>query len=378
MRIWHANRMHRRGTIGTGRSQDHGDVGCEGLSKNGSEGHQRHEYAAMNRQFKKSSARDLPATVKRREVIKGLAATVVAGGCGRPVSAETARQDETSKKEKSKPGAIDAHSHVWTPDTSRYPLTAGYRVDQMQPPSFTAEELLAHARPAGVDRVVLIQMSFYGFDNRYMLDCMDKYRGVFGGVAVIDDHANAPEDEMRRLAARGVRGFRIYPRDMPVERWLDHDGMQRMWRRGGEDGLAMCHLVNPDALPAIDRMCAKYPDTPVVIDHFARIGVTGTIRDQDVAALGRLARHKQVRVKLSAFYALGKKQPPYDDLLPMIRRLVDAYGPERLMWATDCPFQTAAHSYRESIALLRERAEFLNQGDRDWILGRTAESLFFA
>jgi predicted TIM-barrel fold metal-dependent hydrolase len=61
---------------------------------------------------------------------------------------------------------IDAHSHIWTPDLGHYPLAEGFAKADMKPPSFTAEELLAQCRPAGVGRVNLIQMVFYGFDNR--------------------------------------------------------------------------------------------------------------------------------------------------------------------------------------------------------------------
>src|SRR6516165_10654476 len=70
---------------------------------------------------------------------------------------------------------IDAHSHVWTPDVAHYPLAPGWRVGDMQPRSFTAEELLAQCRPAGVGRVNLIQMSFYEFGNRYLLDMIKLY-----------------------------------------------------------------------------------------------------------------------------------------------------------------------------------------------------------
>ena len=272
---------------------------------------------------------------------------------------------------------IDAHVHVWTPDTTKYPLAAGFRRDEMKPASFTPEELFAHSQPAGVGRVVLIQMSFYGFDNRYMLDMMARHSGVFSGVAVIDDTAANPQEEMKRLAQQGVRGFRIYPRNLPPDRWLEGAGMQTMWKAGARDGLAMCCLVNPEALPAIDRMCEQHPDTPVVIDHFARIGIDGTIRDEQVAQLCRLARHKHTAVKISAFYALGKKAPPYHDLLPMAQKLLDAFGPQRLMWASDCPFQVVDQPYAASIALVREGMN-LSDGDRDWLLRRTAERVFFS
>ena len=69
-------------------------------------------------------------------------------------------------------GYIDAHVHVWTPDTKAFPLAPDYQPSAMQPPSFTPEEILAIARPHGVTRIVLIQMSFYRLDNRYMLDAM--------------------------------------------------------------------------------------------------------------------------------------------------------------------------------------------------------------
>lgn len=71
---------------------------------------------------------------------------------------------------------IDAHVHVWTPDTDHYPLGKGWKKEDMKPPSFTPEEFFKHAKPAGVTRANLIQMSFYnrtgefskignGFDN---------------------------------------------------------------------------------------------------------------------------------------------------------------------------------------------------------------------
>jgi predicted TIM-barrel fold metal-dependent hydrolase len=275
--------------------------------------------------------------------------------------------------------AIDAHVHVWTPDTKRYPLAAGFSPEQMQPPSFTPEQLLAHARPLGVGRIVLIQMSFYGFDNSYMLDTMRAYPGVFSGVAVIDEHARGVSQTMRDLKKQGVRGFRLYPNERLVEPFLSSPAMAAMWKMGADEHLAMCMLINPDSLELLDKMCQKYPDTPVVIDHFARIGVDGTIRDADLDNLCRLARHKHTHVKISAFYALGKKQAPYTDLGPMIRRLVEAYSPKRLMWATDCPFQVQnGHAYRDSIELVRSRLDFLSDDDRDWLLQKTAERVFFS
>lgn len=273
---------------------------------------------------------------------------------------------------------IDAHSHIWTPDTEKYNLAAGFFRDGMKPPSFTDDELMQLAKPVGVNRVVLIQMSFYGYDNSYMLDTIKDHPERFRGVAVIDQDGVRPDVQMRELKKKGVTGFRIYPKNQQHETWLSSDGMHRMWTAGAEHKLNMCCLMNTIDLPALDRMCRDFPETPVVIDHLCRIGVSGKVEDEDVTALCGMARHKNVTVKVSAFYALGKKKPPYHDLAPLIRRVYDAFGPQRLMWASDCPFQAVdGHTYQASIDLIKSGLDFLSDSDKDWILRKTAERVFF-
>lgn len=275
--------------------------------------------------------------------------------------------------------AIDAHVHVWTPDTHRYPLAVGFTEANMKPPSFTPEELFAHCKPEGVSRVVLIQMSYYKSDNRYMLDMMARHRGTFGGVAIVDETLAGVRDTMKALAAQGVRGFRIYADKAKAQAWNESDGMKKMWSYAADAGLSMCLLINPDALPPALRMCAAYPKTRVVIDHFARVGAKGSVEPSDVDNLCRLAEFEHTYVKTSAFYALDAKKPPYTDLGPMIRRLRETFGAARLMWASDCPYQLKeGHGYAPSIALIRDRLDFLTAEDRQWMLRKTAEKVFFS
>ena len=80
---------------------------------------------------------------------------------------------------------------------------------------------------------------------------------------------------------------------------------------------------------------------------------------------------------VGAFYALGKKQSPYTDLAPLIEKTVKAFGPDRCMWESDCPFQVAKHKYTDSLDLVRTRLDFLSADDRAWLLRKTAENFFF-
>src|SRR5882672_10806880 len=79
---------------------------------------------------------------------------------------EHSRRHSSEIQQRNRMGFIDAHVHVWTDDTAHYPLAAGFKREDMRPGRFTPEDLFKHCKPAGVDRINLIQMSFYGFDNR--------------------------------------------------------------------------------------------------------------------------------------------------------------------------------------------------------------------
>jgi hypothetical protein len=57
--------------------------------------------------------------------------------------------------------------------------------------------------------------------------------------------------------------------------------------------------------------------------------------------------------------------------------VVSAFTPRRCMWESDCPFQVDRDKYSDSISLIRDRLDFLSAEDKEWLLRRTAEGVFF-
>jgi len=271
---------------------------------------------------------------------------------------------------------IDTHVHIWSSDLKKYPLGDGFTPDNLKPSEYLPDDILRDARPSGVDRIVLVQINFSGFDNSFMLDAIRQHPTSFSGVARVDGTSEAPDVEMSRLSELGVKGFRLHPEEVTPSK-LDETGFVQMFRCAAEKRLAISLLMNPESLAAVGRQCQRFPDTPVVIDHMARIGMGGGIRESDVGALCALAKHAQLRVKLSGFYALGRAKPPHLDLAPLIKRVYEAFGAKRLMWGSDCPFQLAHETYEDAISVIRDRLDFLSSEDREWILTGTAEELYF-
>ena len=287
---------------------------------------------------------------------------------------------------------VDAHVHVWSADTEKYPLAPGFEMEDLWWPSFTPEDHFQYSRPVGKVRLNLVQMTWYGLDHRYILERIAAAPDTFTGTGIVSAVADvslpAPDRVMRALAEGGIRAFRVRGGKtgrMPfgdVYRWLDYPGYELMFAAAAEDDLALSFLMGVDDLPDLERMCDRFPDAPVILDHVCGVRIRdGVFPEDDLQALCRMARHRRVMVKLGPFQALGDGEAPYLDLLPLIERVVDAFGPERCMWESDSGGPVAMRDpqrdFQAAVDLILDHADFLSDGDKEQILVKTAEDFFF-
>jgi predicted TIM-barrel fold metal-dependent hydrolase len=102
------------------------------------------------------------------------------------------------------------------------------------------------------------------------------------------------------------------------------------------------------------------------------MGLNSTLRGKplgpSVDNVIRLARLKNVAVKVSALPCYVDEPFPFSTLHPLVRRVVDAFGPERCFWGSDlshlpCP-------YREVVTLFTEEMKTLSARELEWIMGR--------
>jgi predicted TIM-barrel fold metal-dependent hydrolase len=128
-------------------------------------------------------------------------------------------------------------------------------------------------------------------------------------------------------------------------------------------------------------MVRRYPKVPVVIDHLARVDLKAADPLPEFKKLLALARYPSVWVKVSELSVLSPSgKYPYRETFPWVRRMYDAFGPDRLMWGTGFPGETRAQAERPSLAqeldLIRREIAFFTAEDRDKILGRNAARLW--
>ena len=286
---------------------------------------------------------------------------------------------------------VDAHVHVHSPDIARYPLAPGFERSDLWYPSMTPEDFAGYAQRFGKVRANLVQPTWYGLDHTYIIDCIANAPGQFVGTGIVpamsDVSLPPPDRAMLSLSEQGIRAFRIRGgsargRFGGKAKWLDYPGYDAMFKTAADHGLALSFLIGPGDLPEIDRMCSRFPDTRVIIDHVAGIRVRdGRSPADHVEALCSLARHRNVTVKLGPFHVLSEGGPPFLDLLPLLRRVIEAFGPDRCMWETDMggpvPMSEPKEVYAATVELVLEHADFLSDGDKEWVLCRTAERVLF-
>jgi len=156
--------------------------------------------------------------------------------------------------------------------------------------------------------------------------------------------------------------------------WLNSRDSDPLWRRAEELGAVFNFLIREEQLPQLEEMAGRFPGVPVVVDHMGYPSIEG-----DTANLVRMARLPNVYVKVTEFYNHSKtRQYPYADVLPTVRRVYDAFGPQRLLWGTGFVRgeNVGRIPYGQELELIREHVPFFTAEDQEWILGRTAMRLW--
>lgn len=269
---------------------------------------------------------------------------------------------------------IDAHLHVWANDPERYPFNPKVAAPSLRA---DAEFLLSCMDDAGVAGALIIQPIVYGFDHRCVTETLRTRATRFKGMCLIDPQNADPVAELARWKSEGYIAVRVNPNLFPSETPLDSALGKRIFAAAGELRMPVGFLINADHFDAVSNLCDAYPDTVAVIDHFGHCRPSAGAEPAFEALLA-MSRHSNLHVKLSEFPRASFEEWPYADLHRWVYRLIESYGADRLMWATDFPFIVSQCGYERGLTLLTEQVPGLDAETLEWLVGKTAEKVFGA
>ena len=229
---------------------------------------------------------------------------------------------------------IDSHAHVWDQSCAFVP-GARYHPDY----EATIDSYLSLLDAHGVEKAALVQPSFLGTDNSYLLACLRAHPDRLRGIVVLDPATTG--DQMDDLSALGVIGMRYNLLSLPPM-WLSRGDYLALSGLAGRRGWWIeVQADGPDWPFVLEVLSGQ----KLMIDHFGRPG------DVPCDGFEALLKHPPERacVKLSAPY----RQHPLD-LSLVARRLIGHFGADRCLWGSDWPWtqHEGLHSYGDAQAWL--------------------------
>ncbi|MEN9633914.1 MAG: hypothetical protein RL077_2318 [Verrucomicrobiota bacterium] len=227
-------------------------------------------------------------------------------------------------------GACDCHTHVFG-DPEKYPFFSGRTYT---PEPATSEELAAMHRRLHLQRVVVVQPSVYGTDNRATLDAVQARGADARGIAVIDEKTT--EAEIDAMGELGICGIRLNlatggTDDPGLARARLIAAIKRMSRRNWHVQIFTSLAV----IAALRDIVATSP-VMVVIDHFGGAKAALGLEQAGLADLLALVQSGRVYVKISGAESASNRAPDFSDFVPLARALIAA-NPDRVIWGTNWP-----------------------------------------
>ncbi len=241
---------------------------------------------------------------------------------------------------------VEWNAHMFSADQVRYPWhpRAEYTPSEAMQAADPFAVYRERMRREGIDAAVLVQPEPYGDDHTLVLDCLARDPEHLRATALFyPDDPDAPR-KLRDLVARapGIVAMRFHAhrgKEGYLRSFADAN-VRALWEQAGALGLIVELHIGPNYAADAGAAIAEYPDIPVLIDHLGEPARGTAAEYEDVLALAALPN---VTMKLSGLAYIANDAPLYADALPLTRRVVAVFGPDRLVWGSGSPAIVDAH-----------------------------------
>ena len=271
---------------------------------------------------------------------------------------------------------IDAHQHFWNYSAAEYPwIGAGLqRLARDYLPS-DLEPLLAAKQ---IDGSVAVQARQSVEESLWLLALAKAHPLVKGVVGWVDLRSDRVGDDLRVLAANPTFvGVRHVVQDEPDPRFVLGEGFIRGLRQLRQHGLTYDLLLYPSQLPAAIELVELIPEQPFVVDHLAKPRIVAGEIDGWGRDIRAIARHDNVCCKVSGMVTEAVRRGwKRDDFTPYLDVVLEAFGPERLMFGSDWPVCLLAGEYADVAAIPRDYFSRLSATEQRMIWGDTAAGFY--
>jgi len=271
---------------------------------------------------------------------------------------------------------IDSHQHFWNYDPEDYDwipdAMAVIRRD------FDASDLQTVARPCGIDGSVVVQARQTLGETEWLLDLADSdafIQGIVGWVPLVSpDIAEVLNRFSSRQAFKGVRHVLQGQTDLSfIHGPAFTHGIQALTSRALTYDILITASQLPDAVALVDR----HPHQRFVLDHIAKPTIEGPPPADWIRDLTALAARPQVSCKFSGVVSEVRPATWTPELLtPYFEVVLQAFGPQRLMFGSDWPVCLVRSEYDRWFNFVTTCTASLSEIEQTQILGQNAVEFY--
>lgn len=238
---------------------------------------------------------------------------------------------------------VDAHCHILSPDTTRYPRSplGGKQSVWATERPLTAEQLLERMDAAGIAQAVLVQATTaYGYDNSYVLDSAHRFPDRFVAVGTFDPLSAEAAKRLDAAIESGLGGVRLFTTGSTVSEqglWFADEATDEFWDAAAAERLPVCLQLRlgAETIPALDGLLRRHPDAIVLLDHCGYPDVRRS-PSEAAAQLTPMAAYPGLHLKLTHRTLEGLRDLG-DAAVEFLSPTLAAFGHDRIAWGSNCP-----------------------------------------
>lgn len=262
---------------------------------------------------------------------------------------------------------VDSQVHIWGPSTPERPWPPGLKPHRAEPLGIT--ELIRDMDAAGVNRVLLVPPRIEGGRNDLSLDAAKRFPDRFAVMGKLDQDDSASRGKIAVWRNQpGMLGLR-FTLKRKLEPILTENRMDWVWPEAEKAGVPIYVAIAQHKTHLIGAVAERHPRLRLILDHLA-IESDRQKDDEAFAGIGNvlaLAKYPNIAVKVTAMPCYTTDSYPYRRLHPVLRRVYDAFGPQRMFWGSD--LSRLRGPYRECVTMFTEEMPWLTKEDLEWIMG---------
>lgn len=231
---------------------------------------------------------------------------------------------------------IDSHVHFWDPARGDDILIV--RRESAMRQRFYPEDLHPQMDAAGVERCVVIQSAPQVEETRHLLKLVRGLGWIHGVVGWVDLEREDLADTLAELRAAGpLAGVRVMLHRQDDEHWIGRPAVGRGLRALAAADLSLDLITEPRHIDAARRALTAVPALRAIINHGATPPIASGAYEPWAGSIARLASDTGGWCKFSGLREVAGQDPDDDRILPYARHLLSAFGPRRLLYASNWP-----------------------------------------